>query len=68
MGRHVSQAVMIQDFDQFRFFHRAQGLARLVVIDQDDAQARRVQSFPLPGDAKVMTLLVDNQELVVFFP
>ncbi len=63
----VSQPVMVENFKQFGFIERGDGLARLVVVHQDEFQAWRVQDAALVADTQVMSAVIDYKEVIVFF-
>ena len=65
MGVGVAEAVVVEDFEQFGFLERGDGLARLVVVHEDDLEARRVERFALVGDAEVEAVLVHDPVVVV---
>ena len=48
-----NEAVVIQDLQEFRFFEGGDRLPRLVVIDENDLEARRVEKIALAGNAGV---------------
>ena len=56
---------MVEDLEQFRLFEGGNGLARLVVIHEDDLEARRVQHIPLSGDAEIQPVLVHHPVVVI---
>jgi hypothetical protein len=57
---------MVQDFQQFCFFERGNGLARLVVIHKDHLEAGWVEQIALTRNATIESRLVDDPVLVYF--
>ena len=66
MRRWVAQPVVVQDLQQLGLFQGADRLARLVMVDQDQAHARRVERIPLPADAHVQPVLIHHPEIIAF--
>ena len=62
--RRVAQAVVIDDLDDVGLVDGADGLARLVVVNEDDLQAGRVERLALATDAHVAAVVVDDPELI----
>ena len=57
MGIRISQAVVVQYFNQLSFIQCADRLSRLVMVYQDYPQARWILTHPLAADPQVETLL-----------
>ena len=55
--------MVIDDLDDVGFVDGADGLARLVVIDQDELHPGRVEGLAVAADADVAAGLVDDPEV-----
>ncbi len=68
MRMRVAEPVMVEDFQQLGFFQGGDRLAGLIVIHQDDLQARRVEDIPLAGHAEVKSIFVHHPEIIILHP
>jgi hypothetical protein len=66
--RGIPEAMVIENLDDLGFFESAEGLAGLIVIDQNQAQARRIEGFPLAADAEVAAGFIHDPEIAALLP
>ena len=52
MRMRIAEPMVIQDLQEFCFFERGDRLTRLVVIHENDLEARRVEDIALAGNAR----------------